>query len=239
MKQLVLSVLRVVKNLIFRDEVKFRKIPTGICKGLWFPLNFHQGFDIRLYLGLVERELKPYFTRYIAKSQCCYDVGADIGFVTLAMASHLPESGKVYAFEPLSESCENFRKTLNHNLEARPSAVKAEVELIEGFVGDHQDSDKQMISIDTMVYEEGHRKPDFIKIDIEGGELKALEGAKRVLEEHHPNLIIEVHSKALEDQCLAFLQGLGYHVDIVDQNALLPEYRPLPHNRWLCGEKTD
>jgi FkbM family methyltransferase len=38
--------------------------------------------------------------------------------------------------------------------------------------------------------------PDFVKIDVEGAEVLVLEGARYLLAEHHPRVIVEVHQAA-------------------------------------------
>jgi len=56
------------------------------------------------------------------------------------------------------------------------------------------------ITIDTFVEREHIERIDFIKMDIEGAELKALEGARRTIERFAPHLAITVYHKQ-EDLC--------------------------------------
>lgn len=57
--------------------------------------------------------------------------------------------------------------------------------------------------------------PDFLKIDVEGHELKVLFGAKRTLAINRPALLIEFHSQSLHADLLAFLDSFGYHSDTI------------------------
>ena len=75
--------------------------------------------------------------------------------------------------------------------------------------------------------------PDFIKLDIEGGEVDALRSAERILSERHPALIVEVHSVDLEREAARLLTEQGYRPLMVSQRTIFPDHRPGDHNRWL------
>ena len=68
------------------------------------------------------------------------------------------------------------------------------------------------ISIDEFVYNENHAAPDLIKIDIEGGEIKALQGAIRVLKEKKPILLVELHSIEAGLSAWQILTDLNYNL---------------------------
>jgi hypothetical protein len=57
----------------------------------------------------------------------------------------------------------------------------------------------------------GIPKVDFIKMDIEGAEIQAVEGAMPLLTKHHPKLAITTYHRAFDFRCLeAMLTSLGY-----------------------------
>lgn len=55
--------------------------------------------------------------------------------------------------------------------------------------------------------------PDFLKIDVEGHEMAVLEGARSVLAEHHPDLLIEIHSVELGNQAVMLLSDYEYRIE--------------------------
>lgn len=83
------------------------------------------------------------------------------------------------------------------------------VELIHGFVG----MDEPMeVSIDSILH---RHKVDFIKMDIEGCEVKALMGAKQVLKENDLKLAIcAYHNPEDEGSIKKILEEMGYRTEV-------------------------
>lgn len=69
----------------------------------------------------------------------------------------------------------------------------------------------QAITIDTLVNELGLKRVDWIKMDIEGGEIEALRGAQQTLELLSPVLFIEVHETM--EPLKHFLTKSGYRIE--------------------------
>jgi len=57
--------------------------------------------------------------------------------------------------------------------------------------------------------------PCFMKIDVDGFELDVLEGARTLLQERKVRLLIETHSKQLEQGCQSILMRLGHRTRVV------------------------
>jgi len=64
--------------------------------------------------------------------------------------------------------------------------------------------------LDTLVETQELPKPDVIKLDVEGAEALALQGAKSLLSRHRPRLVIELHGADVARQVLQVLWSVGY-----------------------------
>ena len=230
-----MNLLRKLKRLVFSPEKKWRKIKFGIAKGCWFPIDRRS--YLRIEFGLFELPLVKYFRDFSKKAKVAYDVGAEMGYYSLALTQLMGEGSRVYAFESNKERVAKFPELLKRN------SLEDKIKVFEAYVTNRNDAEN--ISIDSFVYKEGNSPPDLIKMDIEGEELNALKGAEKILKEHHPKLILEVHSYELVTQCQSFLRELGYAVQEVKLgwfNRLFPEARAdgrNEYNGWLVAQKNN
>jgi hypothetical protein len=67
------------------------------------------------------------------------------------------------------------------------------------------------ISLDEFVYGDGGPAPQVVKMDIEGGEVLALPGMRRLLREAHPLLLLELHGPDAARVAWRELSDTGYH----------------------------
>lgn len=154
-----------------------------------------------------------------------YDVGAHVGYLTLLAAQRVGRQGRVIAFEPLPLNLRYLRGHLRANHLGQVSLVEACVSDRTGPV--HFDLGKgtgrgrlqpmvdgrfRSVTIDEEVAAGRLPAPDFIKMDVEGAELLALQGARQTLLTHRPEILLSVHGEQLKHDCSTFLTGLGYTV---------------------------
>lgn len=216
---LLVKSLKSVKDLILPKGAEFRTLPFGIVKGNVMKIDFHHNF--RQFLGLYEYELNESFKELVAPGNKCFDVGGKGGYNALMMA-RLSQGAPVVSFECDPPAVEELHEVFARN----PYDIKIQ----QSFVGNQDD--EEHITLDSAC--EKFFVPDFIKMDIEGAEVMALEGAANLLKNHKPKMIIEVHGKDKEEGCLKILQSHGYEVEIIDQSTILPEKREtFSHIRWL------
>ena len=83
--------------------------------------------------------------------------------------------------------------------------------------------------------------PCLIKLDIDGGEGEVMRAsAPKLLSAPGLRWIIETHSAELERECITILEAAGYAITIAPNawwRAIIPELRPIDHNRWLVAVK--
>ena len=91
--------------------------------------------------------------------------------------------------------------------------------------GETRPVEVEVVTLDEYVQATGLR-PDVIKIDVEGFEFEVLEGARGILEEHRPVLMVEIQRK--HEQVLTLLSDLGYRVHDLDQSRELRHAGDLP-----------
>lgn len=71
-------------------------------------------------------------------------------------------------------------------------------------------------ALDDLVFLHKIPPPDLIKMDIEGGEYRALTGMITTISKYHPVLLIATHSDGLHRECIMFLEKYGYRVRGID-----------------------
>lgn len=168
-----------------------------------------------------------------------WDIGANVGQSLGEMSQRFI---RVHTFEPAQECLPLLMENANllKNVSVHPVALSdfdGEIELVD--IPDKINTG-QLVSFeaDGMEYDahqQGHRVrsvaaykvdtyvqllkdselPDFMKIDVEGHELKVLMGARKVLSNWHPDLLIEIHSKHLGQVIKKYLEGFEYDVETV------------------------
>jgi hypothetical protein len=198
-----------------------RRLPAGIGRGLVLNVDFahHTG----LYLGLYELELNRHLRRLCPPGTASFDVGGSFGYDALVLAKL--STAPVLTFEADPGAVAKLRA----NLALNPSEG-VHIDVIEGFVG----AGASQIRLDETAAE--RFVPGFLKIDVDGAELEVLRGAERLLREHRPAIVLETHALDLEAACGALLTDAGYRATVVHQRRVLPDHRPIPHNRWLVAE---
>ena len=199
-------------------------------KSLFLP----ESWGDKVIKGDHESEIIEVMKSIIGESEVFYDVGAHYGWFTIAW---LCLGGKyVEAFEPSKENISIITKTLEmnsltnnvrlHNCALGESINNGFLKLYPGdssrnYISKQKDDQSvpeepiHIDSIDNMLNDIGLKNPDLIKIDVEGFEIEVLYGAKKLLKNLSPKLVIEIHDATNGLLVADFLSNLGYKMKIL------------------------
>ncbi len=217
----VSGIVRHAKRWLLPQDRAFRKVMFGPAAGSWMMLDLNH--ELRLFLGVYERELWPSYRTLLRAGMKSFDIGGRDGYSALLLAK--ATGNEVVSFECEQSGIVEMTNVFDRN--------KLPIRAVQAFVGRPNDPATTM-TVDSAA--KLFFTPDFMKIDVEGTEAAVLDGAQNVLSSHRPAMIIEVHGEAAERDCIAILRRHSYTFNIVNRARFLPEHRPLAHNRWLvCG----
>jgi hypothetical protein len=79
-------------------------------------------------------------------------------------------------------------------------------------LSEHGEKTVRTVRIDSLVASGEVRPPDVMKIDIEGAEVAALQGAAQAIDKHRPAILLATHGPDAHQGCLQFLRERGYHL---------------------------
>ena len=205
-------------------------VAAGGLTGVTLLLDLQEEKDY--WLGTYEPELQSAIAELAVPGMVAYDVGANIGYISILLARRAGEKGRVFAFEALPANLERLRQNLALNgllaqvqvVEAAVTERSGPVEFLVGPSGGmgkaagsagRQTEYKQSIGVaglalDDYVYTQGNPPPQVVKMDIEGGEVLALPGMRRLLKEAHPSILLELHGPEASQAAWEELSQVGY-----------------------------
>jgi FkbM family methyltransferase len=168
-----------------------------------------------MWLGTYEPELQAAIRKYGRLGMVAYDIGANLGYVSILLALAGGPASQVFAFEPLPANLDRLRSHIElNNLQDRVKVIPVAIGehagrshfLVHasGGMGKLEGSDGrrtryegeievEMMALDDFIWARSNPPPDLIKIDIEGGETKAVRGMQRVFKEIRPVVLMEIH----------------------------------------------
>ena len=173
----------------------------------------------------------------LADNPVILDIGASIGGVTAALAKRFP-AGHVIAFEAAPSVHPSLRETVRRAIGAPITVVEKAVGAESGTLQFHEDGNGSgwgflseelggisvpVVTVDDTVAELGLDRVDFIKIDVEGGELAVLQGAESTLLRDQPLLLFELnvfclwrYGRTLPQDLFAWVRQRYAHTAAID-----------------------
>lgn len=168
-------------------------------------VSFRLEYDLAYLEGFVSKEDTQYFEDFLhldVNGETFIDVGGYDGFTSLAFIKRAQNYKAIHVFEPEPnnyQKCLNnlsaYRDTYVHHLALSRSSATMKI---------HAQGSGSKISGDGTVTVSAVRLddvltdmdvPTFIKMDIEGEEFSAIEGARNTILTHHPRLAISVYHR--------------------------------------------
>lgn len=176
------------------------------------------------FLGEYEKVISNIFRRLVEPGDVCLDIGANIGWYTTLFQKLVGSGGQVHAFEPVPHIFKHLGRNVKLNSppdnvtvnnlalgnEERDVELHVFADMPDGHSSistfDHSDFDtftSKMIALDSYLSNRKIDNVSIVKIDVEGAELMALQGASKLFEQQRPP-IFEI------EMALATSKGFGY-----------------------------
>ncbi|HEU4977669.1 MAG TPA: FkbM family methyltransferase [Solirubrobacteraceae bacterium] len=217
---------------MLRSEQPYRGLD-----GLTLAIDRDDPFQASMLLGLYDPVVKAIIERYTPAGGIVIDGGAFIGYIALLFARRVGPTGSVHSFECDPRVLPRLRRNVEINgmdwVIVNPRGLfdrtTAEAQLAlpsqlgwasmqPGAWGATEATTVAMVALDDYVAERGidAERISFIKLDLEGCELEALQGARGTLAAASAPVLVELipdRMRALgqdPEELLALMNGLGY-----------------------------
>lgn len=195
--------------------------------------------DIGMHLlatGIHEPHVTAVFRRELKAGMRVFDVGANIGYFTALALACVGKTGHVWAIEPNAANVRllelSRRENKAENLDIIPAAagdtfgsLRLDAPFSNGMVTPLENTKGDLsganivcqIRLDSVIGAE--QRIDFVKLDVEGCEYRALKGFERTLDLWSPKIVVEFAPGMLRlasgisgDDFLRFILAKGYAV---------------------------
>ena len=216
------------------EEGSVVEIKSGLAEGLKW--KRHHRYVNGYWTGQYEYEMQLALKRELSESGVFWDVGANAGFFSLIARRLVGERGEVVSFDPDPDNGDSVQAQIDINgfgdawrLEraavggepgvlpfrrSAPGSPKGHLAGLDsrgfdaGETGGDEVFEVPVVTMDAML--DRGRAPDLIKMDIEGAEVMAMGGAARLLREHKPTWLVELHGPESERVVREALTSHGY-----------------------------
>lgn len=194
------------------------------------------------FLDVFDERGINFIKKHLKKGDVFVDVGANIGCYTLIAAKLVGSGGKVFAFEPVGEMHKKLRFNVElngfKNVTVEKKAVYEKSDVLKLYVSSAENTgmsgifrhdtesgvteEVDAVALDDYIAENGIKRLDMVKIDIEGSELFALKGMEKTLAALKPVIVIEISDEVLENSpiksadIIDFLESRNYTRKAID-----------------------
>jgi FkbM family methyltransferase len=252
----VRNLIRSSLVLLLGNKRTPRRIMGGLARG--YRIDVSPAEHLSYVLGTNEPHLQRAIRLFVAVGDTAYDIGANIGYVSLSLAKRVGPQGHVIAFEPLPQNIAAFRRNMAINsvgnirlleFAASNHAGEAHIRLLENpstaslvWHRDNPAATEVIVptnSVDDVVNAGEFPYPEFVKIDVEGTEAEVLEGMRRTIAAAKPVLFIEC-SEIGREKSWCLLKGMGYACQSAITLKPVESFEEYRHSDflWLPAQKS-
>jgi FkbM family methyltransferase len=185
-------------------------LPTGLPYGGWW-LARNDVCGDAIFAGGFEEAERRFVEDYLKAGMTVLDIGAHGGYYTLLASRKVGRRGRVIAFEPSPRERQRLYQHLRINRCSNVLVERAAVSSYEGeaefFFVDGRDTGCNslrppvvadsirtlpvpVVTLDSALERLAIDRVDFLKMDVEGGELEVLKGAIKLLSQSYRPLIL-------------------------------------------------
>lgn len=209
-----LSLKEIVFNEGFKNEFTTNKSKFEWIYGLlndetskeqfYRLVNFKLSYNLNFLKGFKNFEDKQYFENFLelhSTSEIFADVGGFDGFTSEEFIKLCPQYTAIHLFEPDKNNLQNAKNRLKdyNNINFYETGLSNEKAVLHfnsgGSTSKIVEAGDITIHVDRL--DDLIQEPiTFMKMDIEGAEQQAIEGAKDMILKNHPKLAISVYHKA-------------------------------------------
>lgn len=213
------------------------------------------------FQGYFEYKETHVLKSYLKEGMTFLDIGANIGWHTLLAAKYVGDIGKVISFEPVENTFNHLKENVSLNKLGNVNIFKFALSDTDGSfpiypISENNDGSNSLFSfndhdipieyIESRVGSEllksiAINKVDFCKIDVEGAEIKVINGLNEFFTEKRiKTLMIELNDAALKrasgsaNELVSKLKSFGYEIVDIKTNKLINEYNLPSETNLLC-----
>ena len=253
--RIITACISALRSLVKVDALTISRsaivVSTGTIRYNWDPTNGYSllGFPLRGDFEKLETEVALKVSRH---ASCIVDVGGNFGWFACQLRAEMPAGGQIHIFEPVPSA----RQELIANLDLNPrpevttrindcclSDSTGDVTLHipkqhgsafaslkkQNFAGGFDILQTRSTTLDSYCASNDIHQIDLLKIDVEGAEMKVLQGSRGILSAAiKPAILIESHPRTASAfgyqvvDVVNTIKGMGYKGFVFTKNALEP-----------------
>jgi FkbM family methyltransferase len=227
-------------------------VRSGLAEGLLWRRShrYVNGY----WTGQYELDVQHAIARHLGPGGVFFDIGANAGFFSLVATRQVGPTGACISVDPDPFNAAQIRELARLNATdhwtVHQKAVAEQRGMLRfvtaapgdstghlidagsqaatgGRANDHGGIDVEVTTLGDLYA--AHGRPTLVKLDVEGAEVRALEGAPRMIREARPHWLIELHADELAVRTREILGTAGYRFTTIAGEPI-PDSRPLDHH---------